>query len=185
MKRSCVDSWRQSGHLTIPPVLFALASIVCAQDKAPEKAPEKATPSGSEAKPPPADGAVRWNELTAGTSKLRFYGFLRLDLYYNDSRPNNTQTIGYIRSEDPAAPASIGGAKVTGKVDYYFGNLDERRVTWSSGRDLALSPAQAGAPVNALPKAYVEVDGKLLPEGKADSPSGWMRKLTYREKKAS
>lgn len=62
------------------------------------------------------------------------------------------------------------------KVDYYFGNLDERRVTWSLGRDLLLEPRQSGDPVNALPKAYVEVDGKPLPEGE-----GWKRKLTYRE----
>lgn len=45
-------------------------------------------------------------------------------------------------------------------VDYYFGNLDERRVTWSRGRDLVLSPRNAAGPVNALPKAHVEVDGK-------------------------
>ncbi|HYB73016.1 MAG TPA: transglutaminase domain-containing protein [Candidatus Sulfotelmatobacter sp.] len=62
------------------------------------------------------------------------------------------------------------------KVDYYFGNLDERRVVWSRNRDLTMSPKQDGEPVNALPKAYVEVDGKVLPEG-----SGWTRKLTYRE----
>jgi len=62
------------------------------------------------------------------------------------------------------------------KIDYYFGNLDERRVTWSIGRDLILSPRQDGEPVNALPKAYVEIDGKVHPEGK-----GWVRKLTYRE----
>ena len=71
------------------------------------------------------------------------------------------------------------------KVDYYFGNLDERRVTWSTGRDLMLTPGQAGGPVNALPKAYVEADGKIVPEGKAEAPSSWTRKLTFREKKAS
>jgi hypothetical protein len=64
------------------------------------------------------------------------------------------------------------------KVEYYFGNLDDRRVTWSTGRDLMLSPRQEAGPVNALPKAYVEVDGKVLPEGAA----GWSRKLTFREK---
>lgn len=60
------------------------------------------------------------------------------------------------------------------KVDYYFGNLDERRVTWSRGRDLTLAPAQAGGPVNALAKAYVEVDGKP-----ADEKTVWNRKLTF------
>jgi transglutaminase-like putative cysteine protease len=61
-------------------------------------------------------------------------------------------------------------------VDYYFGNLDARRVTWNRGRDLLLEPRNASGPVNALPKAHVEVDGKPLPE-----KAGWTRKLTFRE----
>jgi transglutaminase-like putative cysteine protease len=67
------------------------------------------------------------------------------------------------------------------KVDYYFGNMDERRMVWSIGRDLILSPKQDGDPVNAMAKAYVEIDGKVHPEG----VNGWVRKLTYRERKAS
>jgi len=63
------------------------------------------------------------------------------------------------------------------RVDYYFGNLDERRMTWSVGRDLTLNPRQDGQPVNALPKAYVEIDGKVHPE-----TIGWVRKLTFRER---
>ena len=66
------------------------------------------------------------------------------------------------------------------KVEYYFGNLDERRVTWSTGRDLILEPKQQGEPVNAMIKAYVEVDGLPLAENKE---TGWARKLTYTEKK--
>jgi hypothetical protein len=66
------------------------------------------------------------------------------------------------------------------KVEYYFGNLDERRMVWSIGRDLQLTPPQEAGPVNALPKAYVEVDGKVHPEG-----TGWVRKLTYRERQSS
>jgi hypothetical protein len=64
------------------------------------------------------------------------------------------------------------------KVNYYFGNIDERRVTWSRGRDLILSPRQDGGPVNAIAKAYVEVDGHSIADG-----SGWTRKLTFVEKK--
>ena len=52
------------------------------------------------------------------------------------------------------------------KVDYYFGNMDERRMVWSIGRDLILSPKQDGDPVNAMAKAYVEIDGKVHPEGR-------------------
>lgn len=60
-------------------------------------------------------------------------------------------------------------------VDYYFSNLDARRVTFTMGRDLKLEPPQKAGPVNAVAKGYVEVDG-------ADFP-GFERKLTYREVK--
>ena len=59
------------------------------------------------------------------------------------------------------------------KVDYYFGNLDERRVTWSMGRDLIMQPPQEDGPVNALAKMYVEIDGK--------QSADWTRELTYAE----
>jgi transglutaminase-like putative cysteine protease len=59
------------------------------------------------------------------------------------------------------------------KVDYYFGNLDERRVTWSMGRDLIMQPPQEDGPVNALTKMYVEIDGK--------QSTDWTRELTYVE----
>jgi transglutaminase-like putative cysteine protease len=62
------------------------------------------------------------------------------------------------------------------KVEYYFGNIDERRVTWSRGRDLTLSPKQDAGPVNALAKAYVEIDGKPAVEKEV-----WTRKLTFHE----
>ncbi|MBI3845327.1 MAG: hypothetical protein HY292_11895 [Planctomycetes bacterium] len=52
-----------------------------------------------------ADDTVHWKELRVGDSKFKIYGFLRLDAIYDDSRPNNTQTVGFILSEDPAAPA--------------------------------------------------------------------------------
>jgi transglutaminase-like putative cysteine protease len=59
------------------------------------------------------------------------------------------------------------------KVDYYFGNLDERRVVWSVGRDLMMQPPQDDGPVNALAKMYVEIDGK--------QSTDWTRELTYAE----
>jgi transglutaminase-like putative cysteine protease len=64
------------------------------------------------------------------------------------------------------------------KVDYYFGNIDERRVVWSVGRDLILNPRQDGGPVNAIAKAYMEADGKPVAEN-----VGWKRKLTFKEAK--
>lgn len=90
------------------------------------------------------------------------------DLYLGDFTLNEknqklvelTTAVGY-RGGDPAM------------VDYYFGNLDERRVVWSIGRDLRLDPAQDDGPVNAMHKLYVEVDGK--------QHTDWTRTLTYRE----
>jgi len=59
------------------------------------------------------------------------------------------------------------------KVEYYFGNLDERRVVWSTGRDLMMEPPQDDGPINSLPKVYVEIDGK--------QSADWVRQLTYKE----
>ncbi len=59
------------------------------------------------------------------------------------------------------------------RVEYYFGNLEDRRVTWNVGRDLTLTPPQSAGPVNAIPKGYVEVDGKPYTD--------WQRKLTFTE----
>jgi len=58
-------------------------------------------------------------------------------------------------------------------VEYYFGNLDARRVTWNRGRDLVLNPPAAAGPINAMPKGHVEVDGQ--------AHAGWTRKLTFTE----
>jgi len=52
--------------------------------------------------------ALRWKDLSASASKLRFYGHLRLDAIYDDSRPSNTQTIGWVLSEDGDAPPGVG-----------------------------------------------------------------------------
>lgn len=60
-------------------------------------------------------------------------------------------------------------------VNFYFGNLDNRRVTWSIGRDLTLAPKQDGGKVNMMARAYVEADGKELTD--------YTRKLTYKEVK--
>jgi transglutaminase-like putative cysteine protease len=47
--------------------------------------------------------------------------------------------------------------------DYYFGNLTEDRVTFSTGRDIDLVPRQDGKPLNFFIYPYVEVDGKPYP----------------------
>lgn len=49
-----------------------------------------------------------WKDLISAGNRFKLYGFARLDLQHDDSRPNNTQTIGWILSEDPTAPATVG-----------------------------------------------------------------------------
>lgn len=46
------------------------------------------------------------------------------------------------------------------KHNYFFGALGENRVRFTRGRDLTLSPAQAGAPVNYVVYPYAELNGK-------------------------
>jgi len=106
--------------------------------------------------------AVGWIPLDASLANI--YG-KRFEL--NDKNKNLvelTTATGY-HGYDPA------------KIDYYFGNIDERRVVWSMGRDLMLQPAEDDGPVNSLPKAYVEIDGK--------SSSDYTRTFTYKELSAS
>jgi transglutaminase-like putative cysteine protease len=101
--------------------------------------------------------------------------------------PHDVAVADLYKADIPITPANAKLVRLTtsdgtfgadpAKVNYYFGNLDERRVVWSRNRDLTLDPKQDGEPVNALPKAYVEVDGKVLPE-----TTGWVRKLTYKER---
>jgi transglutaminase-like putative cysteine protease len=60
--------------------------------------------------------------------------------------------------------------------DYYFGNLTEDRVTFTTGRDLELSPKQDGEPLNYFIYPYVEVGGKTYPQEKI------VRKFSYEDK---
>jgi hypothetical protein len=58
-------------------------------------------------------------------------------------------------------PVDISEAWKNPKMqDYYFGNLTEDRVTFSTGRDIDLVPKQDGKPLNFFIYPYVEVDGK-------------------------
>jgi transglutaminase-like putative cysteine protease len=58
-------------------------------------------------------------------------------------------------------PVDISEANRNPKMkDYYFGNLTEDRLTFSTGRDIDLVPKQDGPPLNFFIYPYVEVDGK-------------------------
>ena len=61
-------------------------------------------------------------------------------------------------------PVDISEAwKYQEKHDYFFGAHDVNRVQFTQGRDLKLSPAQDGAPLNYFVYPYVEVGGKEHP----------------------
>jgi hypothetical protein len=58
-------------------------------------------------------------------------------------------------------PVDISEANKEPKMaGYYFGNLTDNRVAFTTGRDLSLEPKQDGKPLNFLIYPYVEVDGK-------------------------
>ena len=52
------------------------------------------------------------------------------------------------------------------KREYFFGNLTEDRVLFTTGRDIVLEPRQTGPPLNYFIYPYVEVDGQPWPPGK-------------------
>lgn len=58
-------------------------------------------------------------------------------------------------------PVDISEAwKQPPKKDYYFGAHDANRIQFSVGRDITLSPRQAGEPLNYFVYPYVESDGR-------------------------
>jgi transglutaminase superfamily protein len=59
-------------------------------------------------------------------------------------------------------PIDISEAWQQKKEDYFFGSHDANRVQFSVGRDLELSPKQAGEPLNYFVYPYVEVSGKAF-----------------------
>jgi transglutaminase-like putative cysteine protease len=75
-------------------------------------------------------------------------------------------------------PVDISEANKNPKLrDYYFGNLTEDRVTFSTGRDLVLEPKQDGGPLNFFIYPYVEVDKKPYPADKVQ------KKFTFEDVK--
>jgi transglutaminase-like putative cysteine protease len=61
--------------------------------------------------------------------------------------------------------------------EYYFGNLTEDRVRFTTGRDINLEPRQKGPPLNFFIEPYVEVDGQPYPLEKIE------RRFAYRDVK--
>jgi len=92
---------------------------------------------------------IGWLPLDASVADLFFADNLRTDLSPDEQKRLRLTAGSNYHGEN---------ARV---VDYYFGNLDERRVVWTSERDLVLSPAPAGPPVNTMVKGYYELDDKV------------------------
>jgi transglutaminase-like putative cysteine protease len=57
-------------------------------------------------------------------------------------------------------------AKNPDKRNYFFGAHDENRVEFTRGRDVELTPKQAGPPLNYFVYPYAEADGKPLEVGR-------------------
>ncbi|HUR29233.1 MAG TPA: hypothetical protein VM509_13680 [Planctomycetota bacterium] len=57
--------------------------------------------------PVPQQSGIAWKDLIGDSARFKVYGFVRLDAQSDDSRPNNTQTIGWILSEDSVGPATV------------------------------------------------------------------------------
>jgi hypothetical protein len=99
-------------HWTTAAVWAAAAAGASAQDATKIDALEKriAELEAKQQQAPPKDAAggdMKWNDFSLLGSRFQLYGFLRLDAYYDDSRPNNTQLPSFIKSEDPNAPAAF------------------------------------------------------------------------------
>ena len=61
--------------------------------------------------------------------------------------------------------------------EYYFGNLTEDRVRFTTGRDINLEPRQKGPPLNFFIYPYAEVDGQPYPQDKTE------RRFAYQDTK--
>lgn len=73
-------------------------------------------------------------------------------------------------------PVDISEANKNPKLrEYYFGNLTEDRIAFSTGRDLDLVPKQDGEPLNFFIYPYVEVAGKTYPGDKVQ------RKFSFKD----
>ena len=54
------------------------------------------------------------------------------------------------------------------KTEYFFGNLTEDRIAFSTGRDIKLVPNSKSGPLNYFVYPHVEVDGKVWPKEKIE-----------------
>lgn len=84
------------------------------RDYSPSAAATRSSPPASAQLPaqtdqPDKNQTVRWSDLVGEGNKIKFYGFLRLDLDFDTQRPNNTQIPLFITSPDPRAGGNTNG----------------------------------------------------------------------------
>lgn len=89
-------------------------------------------------------------------------GWIPLDVSVADLWYADNLEVNQLTPEQKAGLEKTAGSNFKGQnlkiVDYYYGNMDERRVVWSIGRDIQLNPAPVGGPVNVMVKGYYEID---------------------------
>ena len=92
--------------------------------------------------PAPQSSDIQWKDLTKSGLPIKFYGFLRLDTYYNTARMDNVIIPSRMLAEtgkrnddqfamDPrltrfgvdVMPVEAGGSKVSGKLEIDFANF--------------------------------------------------------------
>ena len=117
-----------------------------------EAVPTTPAPAAPETPAVAAAEAPIPHKVQVGKSQLSFYGFVRVDAIYDDSRPNNIQSPSFIQAESPAtenedsfnfhprltrfgmnyAGPKIGGTgpKLSGKIelDFQNGGRESRQV---------------------------------------------------------
>jgi transglutaminase-like putative cysteine protease len=85
--------------------------------------------------------------------------------------------------QDGWVPVDISEANKNPQMkNYYFGNLTEDRLTFSTGRDLDLVPKQDGPPLNFFVYPYVEVDHKPYPADRISMKFSYTDQPTGRSK---
>jgi hypothetical protein len=94
------------------------------------------------AQAPQTTSALDWKDLTKSGIPIRFYGFLRMDTYYNTARMNSVVVPATVNAEgasrndnqfhmDPRltrfgfdiTPVVVGGSTLTGKLETDFANF--------------------------------------------------------------
>jgi len=147
-------------HLDHPIVLaLGAASLLCA--------PSHALPQESE--------GITWKDLLGSGSSLRFYGFVRLDAQWDDSRFNDPAIPIWVLSEDGNPPGGVPNGVVAPDADQSEFSLSARLTRL--GMDLKAPPI-TGMGDPAL-TGKIEIDFYNIGLNDADSRNAIRMRLAY------